>query len=138
MGPLAGASGPASRSSWSAPRCWRRARDGQPRPVARASGWRLQTLDTAALAHACAPLPRPLREARSRDMAKNWDRNYVHSLDWRWLTKPLNDGPGESWIKPIIEPGQRRDDDAAGAAVRGRRLRQRHRHEDSTSPSGRS
>ena len=24
----------------------------------------------------------------------------MHSLDWRWLTNPLNDGPGESWIKP--------------------------------------
>ena len=31
-----------------------------------------------------APLPRPLSEARSRDLAKNFDRNYVHSLDWRW------------------------------------------------------
>ena len=40
--------------------------DGQPRPVARASGWRLQQLDTQALAHAAAPLPRPLSEARSR------------------------------------------------------------------------
>jgi hypothetical protein len=75
--------------------------DGQPRPTARATGWRLQTLDTADLAHASAPLPRPLSEARSRDLAKNFDRNYVHSLDWRWLTEPLNEGPGESWIKPI-------------------------------------
>ena len=75
--------------------------NGQPRPTARATGWRLQTLDTADLAHASAPLPRPLGEARSRDLAKNFDRNYVHSLDWRWLTTPLNGGPGESWIKPI-------------------------------------
>ena len=79
------------------------------------------------MAHAPAPLPRPLSEARSRDLAKDFDRNYVHSLDWRWLTKPLNDGPGESWIKPIGEPGRRRDDDAAGAAVRRCRLRERHR-----------
>ena len=77
--------------------------DGQPRPVARASGWRLQQLDTQALAHAAAPLPRPLSEARSRDLAKDWDRNYVHSLDWRWLTEPLNKGPGESWIKPTVD-----------------------------------
>jgi hypothetical protein len=74
--------------------------DGEPRPTARATGWRLQTLDTAELAHVSAPLPRPLSEARSRDLAKNFDRNYVHSLDWRWLTKPLNEGAGESWIKP--------------------------------------
>ena len=39
--------------------------------------------------HAPAPPLRPLSEARSRDLAKDWDRNYVHSLDWRWLTKPL-------------------------------------------------
>ena len=49
------------------------------------------------------PLPRPLTEARSRDLAKDWDRNYVHSLDWRWLTEPLNEGPGESWIKPTVD-----------------------------------
>ena len=42
-------------------------------------------------------------DAWSRDMKKDWDRNYVHSLDWRWLTKPLNDGPGESWIKPEVD-----------------------------------
>jgi Thioesterase-like superfamily len=77
--------------------------DGQPRPVARASGWRLQQQDTEAVAHAAAPLPPPLSEARSRDLAKGWDRNYVHSLDWRWLTKPLNDGPGGSWIKPTVD-----------------------------------
>ena len=77
--------------------------DGQPRPTARATGWRLQQLDTTDLVHAAAPLPGPLSEARSRDLAKNFDRNYVHSLDWRWLTKPLNEGPGESWIKPTTD-----------------------------------
>ncbi len=74
--------------------------DGQPRPTARATGWRLQQLDTTELVHASAPLLAPLSEARGRDLAKNFDLNYVHSLDWRWLTAPLNDGPGESWIKP--------------------------------------
>jgi hypothetical protein len=56
--------------------------DGQ-RPTARASGWRLQQLDTAELIHAAEPLPRPVSEARSRNLEKDWDRNYVHSLDWR-------------------------------------------------------
>jgi len=77
--------------------------DGQPRPVARASGWRLQKLDTAALVHAPAPPLRPVAEAWSRDLKKDWDRNYVHSLDWRWLTEPLSEGPGESWIKPEVD-----------------------------------
>lgn len=78
--------------------------DGEPRPVARASGWRLQRVDTAAVAHAPAPLPRPVSEARNRDLkARNWDRNYVHSLEWLWLTVPLTPGPGESWIRPIAD-----------------------------------
>jgi hypothetical protein len=75
--------------------------DGQPRPVARASGWRLKTLETDAIVHAPAPPLRPLAEAVSRDLAKDWDRNYVHSVDWRWLTGPGQ--PGESWIKPIVD-----------------------------------
>jgi hypothetical protein len=78
--------------------------DGQPRPVARASGWRLQRLDTQAVAHAATPLPSPVSEARSRDLkARSWDRNYVHSLEWLWLTERLTPGPGESWIKPIAD-----------------------------------
>lgn len=74
-----------------------------PRPVARASGWRLQTIDTTAVAHAPAEALRPVSDAWSRDMKKDWDRNYVHSLDWRWLTEPMSEGPGESWIKPEVD-----------------------------------
>ncbi|BAX90492.1 thioesterase family protein [Mycobacterium shigaense] len=78
--------------------------DGEPRPVARASGWRLQLQDTQAIAHAAAELPRPRAEARNRNLkAKEWDRNYVHSLQWLWLTEPLTPGPGESWIKPEVD-----------------------------------
>jgi hypothetical protein len=78
--------------------------DGQPRPVASASGWRLQQLDTRALAHAATPPPRPVAEARNRDLkARKWDRNYVHSLEWLWLTERLTAGPGESWIKPTTD-----------------------------------
>ncbi|WP_370329905.1 thioesterase family protein [Mycolicibacterium hippocampi] len=77
--------------------------DGTPRPVARASGWRLQTLDTTAVVHAPAPPLRPVADAVGRDMKKDWDRNYVHSLDWRWLTEPMSDGPGESWIRPEVD-----------------------------------
>lgn len=76
--------------------------DGTVRPVVRASGWRLQQQDTTEVVHACAPPLRPLAEARSRDMAKDWDTNYVHSIDWRWLTEPLAAGPGESWLAPTV------------------------------------
>jgi hypothetical protein len=78
--------------------------DGQPRPVALASGWRLQQQDTQGVAHAAAPLPRPWTEAKTRNMKPlGWDRNYVHSLEWLWLTEPLTDGPGESWINPTVD-----------------------------------
>ncbi|WNG84084.1 thioesterase family protein [Mycobacterium sp. ITM-2016-00316] len=77
--------------------------DGSPRAVARASGWRLQQQDTTEVVHAPAPPLRPLAQARSRDMAKDWDTNYVHSIDWRWLTQPLADGPGESWLSPTVD-----------------------------------
>lgn len=78
-------------------------RDGEPRPVARASGWRLQTVDTEALTHAAAPPLRPVSEAVDRQLARDWDRNYVHSVDWRWLTEPMSPGPGESWLRPIVD-----------------------------------
>lgn len=78
--------------------------DGEPRPVARASGWRLQMLDTRVVAYAAAPMLRPRSEARNRNLkALDWDRNYVHSLDWLWLTEPLSEGPGESWIHPTVD-----------------------------------
>ena len=77
--------------------------DGEPRPVARASGWRLQKFDTAQVVHAPAPPLRPLSDAHSRGLSDKWDRNYVHSLDWRWLTHRGDSGPGESWLKPDVD-----------------------------------
>ncbi|MGF2946635.1 thioesterase family protein [Mycobacterium sp. Lab-001] len=78
--------------------------EGEPRPVARATGWRFQQQDTTAVAHAATPPPRPRTEARDRNLkAKDWDRNYVHSLDWLWLTEPMSEGPGESWINPTVD-----------------------------------
>ena len=78
-------------------------KDGEPRPVARASGWRLKTIDTAEMVHTSAPPLRPLSEAHSRGLSERWDRNYVHSLDWRWLTHRKDSGPGESWLMPIVD-----------------------------------
>jgi hypothetical protein len=77
--------------------------DAAPRPVARATGWRMATLDTSAIMRAPEPPLRPLSDAVNRDTAKNWELNHVHSLDWRWLTKPMAAGPGESWLKPTVE-----------------------------------
>lgn len=81
--------------------------DGTPRPVVRASGWRMQTMDTHTLAHAGAP-PFLSRAFVRDDANKQWDptkweRNYLHSLDWLWLTEPLNEGPAGSWIRSKAE-----------------------------------
>ena len=76
--------------------------DGQPRPVARASGWRLQTIDTDGLLSAPVEPLGPLTDGVNRNLADKFDRNYVHSLEWLWLTKPAA-GPGESWIRPTVD-----------------------------------
>ena len=78
-------------------------KDGAPRPVARASGWRMATLDTVALVHSAAEPLRPVSDGVNRNMEQNWDRNYLYSLDWRWLTKPISPGPGESWLSPTVD-----------------------------------
>lgn len=77
--------------------------DGAPRSVARASGWRLQCLDTADVASAGGKALPPVSAGHNRDLARNFEPNYVHSVDWRWLTEPLCDGPGESWITPTVD-----------------------------------
>ncbi|APA74584.1 thioesterase family protein [Mycobacterium avium subsp. hominissuis] len=75
--------------------------DGRHRSVARASGWRLQQTDTKDLTPAPTLPMRPVSQARRQDVAR-WDRNYLHSLDWRWLTDILA-SPGEAWIKPTVD-----------------------------------
>jgi hypothetical protein len=77
--------------------------DGRPRPVARASGWRFQHQDTHETVRTGAPGLRPVSEGKNRNLAEKWDPNYLHSLEWVWLTKPLNEGPGESWIRPTVD-----------------------------------
>src|ERR1700752_5015967 len=76
---------------------------GEPRPVAKASGWRLKTVDTPEIVHAPAAPLRPLSDTHSRGLADRWDRNYVHSVDWRWLTHRGESGPGESWLRPTVD-----------------------------------
>ena len=77
--------------------------DGTPRPVAKASGWRFQTLDTAALASTSVPPLPPRERGYNRNLADKFDRNYVHSTEWLWLTKPMAPGAGESWLRPLVD-----------------------------------
>ena len=48
------------------------------------------------------PLP-PRERGLNRNLAEKFDRNYVHSTEWLWLTKPMAPGAGESWIRPIVD-----------------------------------
>ena len=54
--------------------------DGTPRPVARASGWRMQQTDTRELVSASAPPLRPVSEGRDPGYVQDWDTNYLHSV----------------------------------------------------------
>jgi hypothetical protein len=79
------------------------ASNGTLRPVARASGWRMQHSDTRAAVGSPAP---PLRLFTDDDRKLTFDfpgTNYLHSLDWRWLTAFLCEGPGEAWIRPVVD-----------------------------------
>jgi hypothetical protein len=76
--------------------------DGSIRPVAKATGWRMQRSDTRAALRASTPLRLPT----DNDRTLTFDfpgTNYLHSLDWRWLTTFLCDGPGEAWIRPVVD-----------------------------------
>ncbi|WP_328359524.1 thioesterase family protein [Mycobacterium sp. NBC_00419] len=77
--------------------------DGAPRPVAKASGWRFQTVPTADLRSAPVSPLSPREAGINRNLAEKFDPNYVHSTDWLWLTKPLAPGPGESWLRPRVD-----------------------------------
>jgi hypothetical protein len=77
--------------------------DGSIRPVAKATGWRMQHSDTqAAVRSSAAPL-RPPTDADRKLTFEFPGTNYLHSLDWRWLTTFLCDGPGEAWISPVVD-----------------------------------
>lgn len=77
--------------------------DGAPRPVAKASGWRFQTVPTADLLSAPVPPLRPREQGINRNLAEKFDPNYVHSTEWLWLTTPMAAGQGESWIRPRVD-----------------------------------
>jgi hypothetical protein len=77
--------------------------NGTIRPVARASGWRMQYSDSQAVVSSSAA---PLRLPTDEDRKLTFDfpgTNYLHSLEWRWLTAFPCQGPCEAWIRPVVE-----------------------------------
>ncbi|NLU84908.1 thioesterase family protein [Rhodococcus sp. HNM0569] len=71
-----------------------------PRPVARAHGWRMATLDTSAVARTVdAPLA-PGSAGAPTDMWPSWGSGYLDTLDWSWVTAPGGTEPGRVWARP--------------------------------------
>ena len=88
-----------------------RAGTGRRAPTGRA-GQRMAVADASTPPASCMRRRRrcdrsPRRE--SRDMKKDWDRNYVHSLDWRWLTDAAERRPRRVVDQARGRPRQGRD-----------------------------
>ncbi|MFD4293175.1 thioesterase family protein [Rhodococcus sp. NPDC058532] len=75
--------------------------DGSWRAVARGTGWRLQTADTAAIAHAADPAIPP-RTADPSPLPDNsfWHTGFIDSVDWNWLTPLGASGLSHAWGRP--------------------------------------
>ncbi len=106
--------------------------DGTARAVARGTGWRMETVDTAAVAHtADAPL-RPVSEGHELPMdGPFWGSGFVTSLDWRWLKEIGCEGPGQVWARPnpVLVEGESLS--PINELLGGRRLQRRRRKDPS-------
>jgi len=80
---------------------WAAGPDGTPRAVARATGWRMETIDTSAIQHSGdAPLA-PVSAGHDVDLSGPfWETGYVKTLDWSWLADIGGQGPGQVWMRP--------------------------------------
>ncbi|MFC7961489.1 thioesterase family protein [Rhodococcoides kroppenstedtii] len=76
--------------------------DGTARAVARATGWRIATSDTADVAHDVdAPLRPGPHESESRWVfPEHWHGGFLDSLDFRGGEPATDDGPGSVWARP--------------------------------------
>lgn len=79
----------------------------QGRAVARATGWRMAVVDTAAAATPPGPsMPGP-DEGRVIPTPAGWLPGYLDAVDWRWLAGHLGEsGPGRAWGRlrvPVVE-----------------------------------
>jgi hypothetical protein len=73
---------------------------GRSRAVARATGWRMETVDTAATVHtADTPLPPP-EAGRDGAVWRFPASGYLDTLDYRWITEIGGEGPAAMWAKP--------------------------------------
>lgn len=80
---------------------WAAGPDGQARAVARGTGWRMQTVDTAAVAHAADPALAPLAQAHTVPVeGRFWGTGFVATLEWRWLAEIGGAGQGQVWARP--------------------------------------
>ncbi|WP_043807407.1 thioesterase family protein [Rhodococcus triatomae] len=77
--------------------------DGSWRAVARGTGWRLQTADTAAIAHP-ADAEMPVRTGTSAlPEGTFWHSGFIDTVDWNWLTPIGAPGTSHAWGRPTPE-----------------------------------
>ncbi|MCQ4120081.1 thioesterase family protein [Rhodococcus tibetensis] len=73
---------------------------GRSRAVARATGWRMETVDTRDTVHtADAPLP-PRTAGREGAVWTFPGSGYLDTLEYRWIAEIGGDGPAAVWAKP--------------------------------------
>jgi acyl-coenzyme A thioesterase PaaI-like protein len=80
---------------------------GQPRAVARATGWFHGVVDTGSVATvpgtAMPGLPGP-EAGRARGIPDGWLPGYLTSVDWRWIEGGLDEiGPGRAWGRVLTQ-----------------------------------
>jgi hypothetical protein len=80
---------------------------GNPRAVARASGWFHGVVDTGGVATVpgatMAPMPGP-DGGTPREIPDGWLPGYLTSIDWRWLSGALDEpGPGRVWGRVLTQ-----------------------------------
>jgi hypothetical protein len=80
---------------------WATGPDGTARAAARGTGWRMQTADSSAVAHAGDPALAPRSQAHETALeGPFWDTGFVTSLEWMWLSDIGCEGPGQMWARP--------------------------------------
>lgn len=78
---------------------WEHSGNTADRAVARATAWRLSTVDTAQVAYAADPPLAPVSEASQHVWEGTWKSGYLDNVEIRALGKLGGPGPGQVWAR---------------------------------------
>ncbi|MGC0364171.1 hypothetical protein ABH922_002155 [Rhodococcus sp. 27YEA15] len=79
---------------------WATTPGGTARAVARGTGWRMETVDTADVVHVVDPVLESREGGDPRLVDESWNVGYLKTVDWSWLTHIGCEGTGKVWIRP--------------------------------------